>query len=113
MHELSITENILKIVIDEGKKNNVNKINTINIKMGALSELLPECINYYFDIISKGTIAEGALLKVNKLPLKVYCNHCKNISETDIRNFRCTLCKSQNVTIKQGNEFYVDSIDVE
>jgi hydrogenase nickel insertion protein HypA len=113
MHELPITENILKISLEEAKKYDAKKISRINIKMGALSELLPECINYYFEIISKNTIAEGAVLNIEKIPLKIECTDCSNISEISIRSFRCPVCGSQKLKIIKGNEFYINSLEVD
>lgn len=113
MHELSVTQGILNIVIDQAKKHEVKKISKIRIKMGVLSDLLPESINYYFSIISKDSIAEGSVIEVEKLPLKVCCKDCGHVSEIDIKKFRCLSCSGQNLKIIQGNEFYIDSLEVE
>ena len=53
MHELSVTEGILKICKDEEKKNNFKSIKEIRIKVGELTGLVPSCIDYYFNVISK------------------------------------------------------------
>ena len=45
MHELSVTEGILKICLEEGKKHNVEKIKKINIVVGELTGLMPSCIS--------------------------------------------------------------------
>lgn len=113
MHELSVTEGILKIVEDEAVKHNVERISKIKIKMGVLSDLLPDCINYYFKIVSKNTVAEGAVIEIEKLPLKVRCNGCDSISNIEIRHFRCPACGSQDLKIIGGNEFYIDSMEAE
>jgi hydrogenase nickel incorporation protein HypA/HybF len=113
MHELSITEGILKIAVDEAQKHNARKVSVIKVKMGQLSDLLPDCINYYFDIISKGTIAEGAAISIERIPAKAKCDECGGFSKLDIRNFRCENCGSQKLKIIQGNEFYIDSLEVD
>lgn len=113
MHELSVTESILRIAVDEAKKYNALKVLRINIKMGELSELLPECIDYYFKIVSKNTAAEHAVLNVEKIPFKINCRNCGTVSEINIRKFRCPICSSQDLKIIGGNEFYIDSLEVE
>lgn len=113
MHELSITESILKIAVEEGKAHNAKKVTGINIKMGVMSDLLPECINYYFDIISKDTIAEGAVINIEKVPLKIKCFDCNSISSINERSFRCPECGSQNIKMLHGNEFYIDSLEAD
>lgn len=113
MHELSVTEGILRIAVDEGTKHNAKKVNRIKIKVGELTGLLPECISYYFDIISKNTIAEGAVLDIEKIPVKLKCSDCGSFTITDVRSFRCGSCGGQNLKIVEGNEFYVDSLEVD
>lgn len=113
MHELPVTENILKIVLEEGKKHNVQKISKIKIKIGELSDLVPDCINYYFALFSKGSIAQEAIIEIEKLPLKVNCNSCGILSEIDIKSFRCPKCSSQDLKIISGREFYIDSMEVD
>lgn len=113
MHELSITEQILSIILKEVEKHNVKRVNTIKLKMGEMSDILPEYINYYFNIISKGTAAEGALIQVQRLPIVVLCCECGRSSRIDIRSFRCPICKSQSLKITSGNEFYIDSMEAD
>lgn len=113
MHELSITQSILSISLEEAKKNNAKRINSINIKIGKLTGLVPESINYYFKIISEDTIASEANIVIEKLPLRVKCKNCLSEYEIDIKDFLCKQCKSENIKIIGGKEFYVDSIEVD
>jgi len=64
MHELSVTESILSIVLKHAQTNRAEKVLAINLKIGELSELVGDCIQHYFDYLSKGTIAEGAVIDV-------------------------------------------------
>ena len=64
MHELAVTQSILKICIDEGEKYNVKRIKKLNIKVGELTDLVPSCISYYFKIVAKDTIAEEAEINI-------------------------------------------------
>lgn len=113
VHELSIAENILNISLQEAKKHGASKVRSIKIKMGVLKELLPECINYYFKIISRGSMAEDAVIEIEKLPMVVRCKVCGSSSKIEFKNFRCPACQSQNLDIIQGNEFYIESLEVD
>ena len=46
MHELSVTKGLLKICLDEGEKHKINKVLKMNIKVGELTDLIPDCISY-------------------------------------------------------------------
>lgn len=113
MHELSVTQGILKICQDEAKDKKFKQIKEIRIKVGELTGLVPHCIEYYFEIISKDTIADGAKLKIDKLPIVISCRDCSFDGEIDREQYRCPKCNSNRIQIQNGREFYVDSLEVE
>ncbi|MFA6939380.1 MAG: hydrogenase maturation nickel metallochaperone HypA [Clostridiaceae bacterium] len=113
MHELSVTENIIKICSQEAAKNKVVKVKEIKILVGELTGLIPESIQYYFDIASIGTKVEGAKLNIAKIPLKIFCNGCKNTSVVKRGDFICPVCEGSDIKLLGGNEFLIDSMEVD
>jgi hydrogenase nickel incorporation protein HypA/HybF len=113
MHELAITEGILRIAQKEIEKYNVKKVINIKIKIGELSGVMPQLIQEYFNIVSKDTIATGAELIIEKVPISVKCLECNNESKIDKMMFKCPACNSINIKLLTGKEFYVDSLEVE
>ena len=114
MHELPVTESIVRIAVEEAERHKVKKVNEIKLMVGELSGLVPECIQYYFDIISKGTKVEGAQIKKNKIPITMKCQDCGFSGDTDkFINNECPKCHSKVMKMVGGNEFYIDSMEVE
>lgn len=113
MHELSVTEGILKICLDEGEKNKIQKINKINIVVGELTDLIPSCITYYFNIVSKGTIAEEAEIVINKSSVVIKCFNCGFEGQLAKGKYLCPKCNSDDYKITKGKEFYIDTMEVE
>ena len=113
MHELSVTQGLLKICLDEGKKHNIKKIKKINVKVGELTGLVPNCITYYFDIVAKGTIVEGAEILVEKIPVAIKCNGCQYEGVLPKGEYFCPSCKSNKYKIINGREFYLDTMEVD
>jgi hydrogenase nickel incorporation protein HypA/HybF len=118
MHELSLADGMLKTVIDAAQKEKAKKIKSIKLEMGEILLVNTEQLTFCFDIISKGTIAEGAKLDITFLKPRVHCNKCSkefNIrSENDfpILQMVCE-CGSNDVTILSGREFNIKSIKIE
>jgi hydrogenase nickel incorporation protein HypA/HybF len=114
MHELPVTESIVRIAVEEAERHRVKKVNEIKLMVGELSGLVPECIQYYFDIISKGTRVEGAKIRINKIPITMKCQDCGFSGSTDeFVNNECPKCLSKVMKMVGGNEFYIDSMEVE
>lgn len=113
MHELSVTQGLLKICLEEGKKHNVKKINKINIKVGELTDLVPSCISYYFNIVAKDTIAEGTQISIEKIPVSIRCKECNYEGILGKNNYICPKCKGNKYEITKGREFYLDTMEVD
>ncbi|MGG7078009.1 hydrogenase maturation nickel metallochaperone HypA [Clostridium sardiniense] len=113
MHELSVTKSILNICENEEAVGDFKKINKINLCVGEITGLVPDCINYYFNIISKGTIAEDAVINIKKISLKINCLECKYEGVMDKREYLCPNCNGRNFKILNGKEFYLESIEVD
>jgi len=113
MHELPISENILEIALSNANKAKAKRITDIYLVIGQLSSFIDESIQFYWDIISKDTIAEGAELHFNRIPAKFQCKRCENSFGLDGADFQCPRCSSTEIEIKSGREFYLDSIEVE
>lgn len=113
MHELPITQSIVRISNEEAEKHGANKITEIRIKVGELSGLVPECIQIYFDMCSTGTKAEGAVIKVEKIPIRFKCKLCGTECNASEGKYKCPNCASKDIQIISGNEFLIDSMEVE
>lgn len=113
MHELPVTESIVRICKDEVLKHNASKVLTVNIKVGELSGMVPDCIQYYFDIVSKDTVAYGARLNIEKVPLLMNCKTCGYEGPASHNNYNCPKCGGSEITLKGGREFYIDTMEVE
>ena len=113
MHELAITEGIINTAVPAAREAGAGKILEIRLKIGELSGVLPACIQEYFDIVSQGTIAEGARLSVERIPVSVRCLDCGFEGVIDRKKIRCPRCGGAELRITAGREYYVDSLEVE
>ncbi len=113
MHEYSVTENIIAIVQDEATRAGAARVGSINIILGELSTFSGQSIEFYFGELSRGTVAEGALLNFINLPAKAVCLECGSRFEPRHAFYACPDCGSPMFDIKQGQEMFVESIEVD
>lgn len=110
MHELSVTQSVLDIAL---KNAGARKIKQINLVIGQFSSIVDDSVQFYWDIISKDTLAEGSLLHFERIPGEMTCQNCGYVFRPTDETFDCPSCSSPFVKITKGEEFQVDSIDVE
>ena len=113
MHELGVTENIVNIALAKAGEAQANKVIQINLVIGELSGFVPDCIQFYFDSLSKDTIAEGAVLHFESVPTELRCRDCATIFRPQDTLWSCPECKGQNIEIFKGRELYTESMEVE
>lgn len=114
MHELSVMASILRTVLDHARQNQVRRIVAVNLRVGELTDLLDEWMQKYFDHLSQGTPAEGALLKIERSPVVLTCRDCNQgltIDKSDWGKAVCTGCGGSNMTVTAGKEFYIKNIE--
>jgi hydrogenase nickel incorporation protein HypA/HybF len=113
MHEYSITESILSLALEKAKEAKARKITRINLVLGAMSGVVAECVQFYFDHISKDTMADGASLSFETKPTSVRCHKCDNIFTPEDSDWSCPECHEVGIDIVTGRECYMESIEVE
>jgi hydrogenase nickel incorporation protein HypA/HybF len=113
MHELSIVAGLLETVEALAKEHRAAAVTAVHIRVGALSGVVAELLESAFDVCRKGTIAEGAALKIEKVPFRIRCRACGLESERDDFQFACTACGSTDLELVQGTELILDRIELD
>jgi len=112
MHELSVTESILEIALRHAQESKAARILNLYLVVGQLSSIVDDSVQFYWDMISKDTLAEGAKLHFQRIPARLQCQECSH-EYTPAGDLACPACHSSRVRVTAGNEFRLDSIDVE
>lgn len=112
MHELSIAQEIINIV-KSSLPENYTKVKSIKLKVGKLSGVLIESLEFCFDSIITQTELDGAKLEVEEIPIKIKCIDCNTESILDEPIFQCSKCDSFNVQLLTGKELSITEIEIE
>lgn len=113
MHELPVTQGLCDLVIREAAIVSAERVSVIAIKMGRACDYVPEILQEYFDVLSEGTVAHGAKLKIETVPITMRCADCNEEYGTEFFNPFCPKCHGNHTKMITGNEFYVDNIEIE
>jgi len=70
-------------------------------------------VQFYFDFVSQGTLAEGAELSFRRVAVEVECGACGHVWHPEDADWTCPACGEAKARVRAGREFYIDSIDVE
>ena len=113
MHELSIAQSLLDIVLQEATAHGVNQVTKVGVKVGAYSAVVPDALRFSFDLITPGTLAEGAELAIEEVPLKGLCQDCQREIDMSSPTYECPHCQSRNIQLTQGQELFIDYLEAD
>ena len=113
MHEMGITQGILASAFEAADKAGATQITEIRISVGELTEIQDFALQFAFESLTPGTIAEGATLAVNHITARSHCNSCGADYDHDRFQMICPICESLSVTPLAGRELRIDSIEAE
>ncbi len=113
MHEMSLTEGAVEILVEEARKQGFARVKTVWLEIGALSGVEPEAMTFCFDVVARGTLAEGATLEIVRTPGQGYCLDCEKTVALAERFGQCPECGNYHVQMTGGDEMRVKELEVE
>jgi hydrogenase nickel incorporation protein HypA/HybF len=113
MHELSIAQSLLNIVLEEAAAHGVERVRRVVVKVGGFTNVVPESLRFCFDLIKEGTAAATAELELIPVPMAGQCRDCG--AELDMAEpvFNCPQCGSGAVELTQGRELFIEYIETD
>jgi len=112
MHELGIVQQMVDQAIAQARAAGAGRITGLNLVVGALSDISPESVQFYFDLVSAGTPAAGAQLAFRWIQPVLRCRTCGAEFAWAPDQDACPRCGARGYELIRGREFYLESIDV-
>jgi hydrogenase nickel incorporation protein HypA/HybF len=110
VHELSLSS---AIVNTAAKHADGRRVTLVSLRVGRLRQVIPDTLEFYFEFVARDTVCEGARLEQEVIEPRLRCNPCGRKWDIEIPAFRCPTCGGSEVEIASGDEFEVESIEVE
>jgi hydrogenase nickel incorporation protein HypA/HybF len=112
MHEVSLLESTLELALSYAQKQNATKIHHLTLRVGQLSGVIPEALQFAFEIVVQGTIAETATLSIETIPAICYCSTCHQDFQPTDWIYECPTCHQLSYKLLQGRDLELVSLEV-
>lgn len=115
MHEVSIANNIFKIVREELRKNSENEadLKRVKLNIGRLTAVVPEALEFAWNAITQDTPFEGTNLAISEIPVIIKCHECNKESTLETPVFICSHCGSRKTELVSGDELDIISLVID
>jgi hydrogenase nickel incorporation protein HypA/HybF len=111
VHEMGITQGILAASFDAAEDANCTRITEVRVIVGEMTEVVDFALQFAFEALTPGSMAEGATLVITQVPAKSRCLECSAEYEHDRFQMVCPECGAMTVELLQGRELLIDSIE--
>lgn len=112
MHEVSLMESALEIAFRQAKEQEATRIHRLGMRVGSLSSVVPDALQFAFDALTPGTLAEGGCLEIETITAECVCEQCGVAFEPDSFIYACPSCGLPSANIQRGREIEVAFVEV-
>lgn len=113
MHELSIANSIVETVLQEIENKQLPPVQRIVVRVGVLSGVVPEALQFGFEAITRETPLENTRLVLEIIPIQGQCQACGRDFEVEELVFACPYCHSGKIKVINGEELDIAYLEVE
>lgn len=113
MHEVGITQSLIEIAERHARQEKAESIASITVEIGSLSGVIPESVEFCFEVCTGGTMAEGARLIVKRIQGRGRCQDCRSEFDLDTYTFACPECDGFAVERLCGEELRISEMEID
>ena len=114
MHEMSIMQSALETALEQARKSGARRVHEIRLRIGALSGVVPDALQFAFEALAAGGMAEGARLTIEDIPARFWCAACQaEFQADDVLLAECPVCRQPSGEVRTGRELELASMEIE
>ena len=113
MHEMSLAESVREIVEDTARSNGARRVQAVRLEIGALSQVEAQAMRFAFDVVMRGSLAEGARLEIVETAGTAWCMLCSAAVQVERRGDPCPRCGSHQLQVTGGDRMRVMDIEID
>jgi len=113
MHELSIMQSALDQVLEKARQAGASRVHAIRLRIGTLSGVVPDALQFAFEALADGTPAQGARLLIEDVPARFWCPTCSHEFAATRMFAECPDCHRPSAELRAGREMELTSLEVD
>lgn len=113
MHEMSLCESIVQTLEEQARVQDYQQVQVVRLEIGALAGVEVEAMRFGFEVVTRGTLAEGAELDIIEVDGQAWCLPCGKSVSVKQRFDACPDCGSYQLQITSGEELRIKELEVQ
>lgn len=111
MHEVSLCKGMRDVIEDQAHRHSVTKVSRVRVELGCFACVSTEALRFAFDVVMRGSAADGAELVIEELPGTAMCYDCAREVELHDRLAPCPECGGGTLMPTGGTEMRIKDME--
>ncbi len=112
MHEMSLCNSLIDLIGDQQRQQGFERVVEVRVEVGVLGHVDPHALEFAFDVVTPGSVAEGARLVIREIPGSGWCMDCSKMVAMAKRGDGCPDCGGFGIIVEQGDELRLKELEV-
>jgi len=112
MHEMALCEGILQVIEAAAAREGFDRVTRVRLEIGRFAGVEPEALRFGFDVVMRGSVAEGAALEIEEAPGRAWCFDCEAAVALGHRLSACPDCGGERLAPAGGDEMRIRDLEV-
>jgi hydrogenase nickel incorporation protein HypA/HybF len=112
MHEVGIIQNTLELAVKSARASGATRIHQLRLRVGAMTGVVPDALQFAFEVLRQGTMADLARLEVESVPVTCWCADCQREFASEDALCACPRCGRISSELRRGLELELASMEV-
>ncbi|ROR32530.1 hydrogenase maturation nickel metallochaperone HypA [Inmirania thermothiophila] len=113
MHEMALCESLLQLIEEQQRRHGFRRVRRVRLEVGRLAGVEVEALRFGFDVVTRGSVAEGAALEILEPPGRAWCMACEAEVEIAHRYDPCPRCGGYGLGVRGGDAMRVLDLEVD
>jgi hydrogenase nickel incorporation protein HypA/HybF len=113
VHEMSLSQGMLELIEEGARREGFAKVKTVWLEIGRLATVEAEALRFCFDVVTRGSCAEGAQLVIEHTPGQAWCLACDSSVVIEATLADCPKCGSARLQVTGGSDMRIKELEVE
>ena len=112
MHEIGIVQSVLEAAVQSAQTSGANRIHQVRLRVGTMTGVVPEALQFAFEALREGTMASSATLEIETVPAVSWCGECQVEFSSEDWRYECPKCRRPSSELRHGSELELASMEV-
>jgi hydrogenase nickel incorporation protein HypA/HybF len=106
-------QSALGLALEQARQAGARQVLVIRLRIGVLSGVAPDALQFAFEALAPGTLAEKAELAIEPVPARFWCADCRREFVSDDLFAECPGCHRPAGELRAGRELELASLEIE